>query len=58
MKNGFLSLQITRVGIDSLLNGDFNNRVEKFPFVGWSLDGVCGEEFKNLESKFRVTHLV
>ncbi len=51
-------LQVTAAGIESLLDGDFNKTVEKFPFDGWSLDDVSDEEFLELKLKFRASHML
>jgi len=50
--------QITTTGIRSLLTGDFNNYVEKFPFDGWSMKGVSEEEFYKLKLKFRAADMI
>ncbi len=51
-------VQITAAGIESLLHGDFNSSVEKFPFDDWSLEGVSDEDFMKLKLKFRATHMI
>ncbi len=50
--------QISAAGIESLIDGNFNNSVEKFPFDGWSLSGVSEEEFKELKMRFRATFTI
>lgn len=49
---------MTAAGIESLLDGDFNKFVEKFPFDGWLLDEVSEEEFLKLKLKFRASHML
>ncbi len=39
--------------MNALLEGEFAETIEKFPFSGWSLARAGEREFKKLEMQFR-----